>query len=289
MRGQSPKSEGVLIKPESFLDYRNSDGGFPYAPGMCSFSEPTLLMILAFIAADAGFLLQPLIDWVSKNRNPDGSIGLNREFRREGLWNTSLLVIVMHRLGRAAEGEAALEFLMKYRSIGVAKTPENDLDTSLIGWPWVSETFGWVEPTAWALIALKMAGQEQHPRAIEGRRLLQDRCLEKGGWNYGNKVVFGNSLIPFWDSTSLALLALDERDGGFVIKSLNRLEESLSEIYSLYSLSLACLCLSRFGRNVAKIQEQIGLLLNSSRGEGLNLAHCALGLLALSPQKVLTP
>ena len=80
----------------------------------------------------------------------------------------------------------------------------------LVGWPWVANTFGWVEPTAWALLALALAGKSDHPRAVEGRRLLEDRCLPEGGWNYGNKIVFKNTLMPFWDTTALATLALGD-------------------------------------------------------------------------------
>ncbi len=246
-------------------------------------------MILAHIAAGESLQASRLIDWASKNINADGSIGLNQEFRDQGFWNTSLLALAMHGLGRTAERDAAVTFLLGHRSIVLAQAPENDVDMSLVGWPWVGATFGWVEPTAWALMALKLANKDQHPRAIAGQRLLQDRCMVKGGWNYGNKVVFGNALIPFWDSTSVALLALDESDRSYVDKSLNLLEASLADIPSLYSKSLACLCLSRFGRNVTAIREQIGTLLAKPGGEDLNLAHIALGLIALSPRKVLTP
>ncbi len=281
--------EVTLIRPSSFFKYMNHDGGMPYAPGMPSFAEPTLLMILACISAEETAAAEPLIDWALKSRNADGSIGLNQEFRREGLWNTPLLAIAMHRLGRQAERDSAIEFLLRYRSIAVAKDPANDLDTSLIGWPWVTATFAWVEPTAWALMALRLAGKDQHPRAIEGRRILADRCMPGGGWDYGNKVVFGHTLIPFWDSTALALLALDAEDNDVVDKSLNLLEGSLADIPSLYSLSLVCLSLLRLGRNIDGLRAQIGRLLAKPTGEDLNLAHSALGCIALSGKRILTP
>ena len=246
-------------------------------------------MILALIASDSVPASRPLVEWVLKNKNANGSIGLNSRFPNEGIWNTPLLAIAMHHLGRQKEKDAAIQFLLSFRSIPVAPSAENPIDTSLIGWPWVSDTFGWVEPTAWALMALRFAEKDQHPRAIEGRRLLVDRCIDQGGWNYGNKVVYGKSLIPFWDSTALALLSLEESDGGMIPRSLDMLQNSLAEVPSLYSKSLACICLSRFGKNVDGLLEQIGTLLAKSRDDDMNLAHSALGLIALARKRVLTP
>ena len=35
-----------------------------------------------------------------------------------------------------------------------------DMDTELKGWPWSAGTFSWVEPTAYALLALKKLGAD---------------------------------------------------------------------------------------------------------------------------------
>ncbi len=277
------------IEPQSFLHFLNPDGGLPYAPGMPSFSEPTLMMVLAFCAFEELSPAQPMVEWVLRNRNADGSIGLSPEFSREGLWNTSLLAIALHHLGRRSERDAAIGFLLRYSSIPIPAQPENTIDSRIVSWPWVQGTIGWVEPTAWALLALRLAGMNRHPRAIEGHRLLADRCMEGGGWNYGNKAVFGSALIPFWDSTSIALLAVDPGDHDLIDKSLDLLEHSLPEVHSLYSSALACLCLARFDRNFDVLRSRIEMMLSASGGDDLNLAHSALGLMSLAHKKVLTP
>ncbi len=271
-----------------FLKYLNPDGGLPYSPHNPSFSEPTLMMILAFITAGDVRGAQPLIEWILRNRNADGSIGLNQQFPTEGLWNSPLLAIVMHHLGMTAERDSAIRFILEYRSVQAASTPDNDIDTTLIGWPWVSNTFGWVEPTAWALLALELAGKPDHPRAVEGRRLLEDRCIREGGWNYGNKVVFNHTLMPFWDTTALALLALGDRNPELRDRNLALLERSLPEIRSLLSTSMVCLCLARFGRETETIRNRISELLTSAGDRDVNLAHSALGLIALSQKRVFT-
>jgi len=277
------------LQLKSYTRLFNPDGGVPYSPANPSFSEPTLLMILAFIAANLKQEAQPLVQWILNNRNPNGSIGLSRTFANEGLWLTPLLAITMHHLGLKPEGDAAIEFILNFRSLRVDASPDNDVDTSLVGWPWVSQTFGWVEPTAWALLALEQAGKGDHPRAIEGRRLLENRCIREGGWNYGNKVVFNHTLMPFWDTTALTLLAIGDHNRALSDKNLDLLEKSLSEIHSMLSAALVCLCFARFKRQTDKLHELISSILQKQSDSDLNLAHTALGIIALSGKRVLTP
>ena len=78
----------------------------------------------------------------------------------------------------------------------------------LVGWPWVRDTHSFVEPTALAILGLRCAGQADHPRLREGVRLLLDRALPDGGWNYGNTRVFENVLRPFPAPSGVALAAL---------------------------------------------------------------------------------
>ena len=276
-------SAGTLIQ------HLNPDEGLPYAPGMPSFSEPSILLTLALTAEGNRRLADPLVFWILKTRNADGSIGLSREAPTEGLWNSSLLAIAMHRLGLKAERDSAVEFILNFRSIQVSPSRDNDVNTRLIGWPWVAHTFGWVEPTAWALIALALAGKSDHPRAVEGRRLLEDRCIPGGGWNYGNKVVYGHSLMPFWDSTALALLAIGDLNRELLQKNLDLLEKSQPEIQSLLCNALLCLCFERFGRKADLARERITGILSQSGDDDLNFAHAALAYLALSGRRVLSP
>jgi hypothetical protein len=72
----------------------------------------------------------------------------------------------------------------------------------------VDGTHSWLEPTAWALLALRSAGMVNHARAHEAAQLLLDRTLSSGGCNYGNTVVLGQALRPHVEPTGLAMLAL---------------------------------------------------------------------------------
>jgi uncharacterized protein (DUF362 family) len=84
----------------------------------------------------------------------------------------------------------------------------HDINLSLTGWPWAEANFSWVEPTAWACLALRRAGQTDHPRVQEGLRLLLDRAFDEGGINYGNRRVLGRPTQPMMGPTALMLLAL---------------------------------------------------------------------------------
>ena len=104
---------------------------------------------------------------------------------------------LLARRGRQVEEAAAAEV--------------NDIDLKLVGWPWAENTFSWVEPTAWACLALRRVGQGDHPRVLEGQKLLLDRALDEGGVNYGNRRIFGVSLEAIPTPTAVMLLALQGR------------------------------------------------------------------------------
>ena len=83
----------------------------------------------------------------------------------------------------------------------------------LQGWPWAADTFSWVEPTAYALIALQklrstLQGTAAADRIREGELVLYDRMCAGGGWNYGNTKVLGEHVPPYPETTALALIAL---------------------------------------------------------------------------------
>jgi len=139
---------------------------------------------------------------------------------------------------------------------------ESRLD--LQGWPWVAGTWSWVEPTAYAVFALKRAAHIGHSspeaaaRIKEGERLLYDRMCYGGGWNYGNKKVLGQELLPYPDETALALLALSDRSGNSaVIASLQVLELLSRQNGSGLTSSLAAICLSRYDRDSSEAQAGI--------------------------------
>jgi hypothetical protein len=124
---------------------------------------------------------------------------------------------------------------------GRTLTPVPDVfghDVTLVGWPWVEGTHSWAEPTAYAILGLRAAGQANHPRVREGIELLWDRAFERGGWNYGNTRVLDNTLRPFPATTGIALTALaGEPHNSHVDVAITYLTRELPRIRSPLSLA----------------------------------------------------
>jgi hypothetical protein len=275
---------------ERLLSFSLPDGGLPYYRGNASAAEPTLLAAVALSAsAMPAHLAKPFLAWARKIQNPDGSIGVGPGHLDQGLWLTAQAAIAFHRYELKDDLTRAQGFLLSLRSVTLPKDPRFSQDNTLTGWPWVPGTFGWVEPTAWSLIALSLSGLSRHPRAEEGARFLLDRQIPSGGWNYGSPALDDKELLPFWDTTGLALVALHgHADPKRVVASLALMEKNLGKIESLSGLSWAVLCLQGYGRDAGRSMAKLRNAMNSLPDEDLHLGNFALGLIALSGKKVFT-
>ena len=286
------ESDPVIVRAlERLRSQVRPDGGSPYYPGGRSSVEPTLLAALALSPTGAETdPVRPLLAWARKQQNPDGSLSLGFGQSRQGLWVTALAAAAFTRFGLAAEAKRALDFVLSSRSVTAAKDPMIGQDDTLPAWPWISGTSGWVEPTAWSLIALGLAGLASHPRAQEGIRFLLDRQIPAGGWNYGNPSLSGKDLLPFWDTTGLALVALRGRtDAKDLAKRLGLLEQDQPRIESLSGLAWTVLGLESHGRNAGQARSRLLAVVDSLRDEEFHVGNFALGLIALSESKVFIP
>jgi hypothetical protein len=262
--------------------------GIPYYKGGRPSAEPTLLTLLVLRAAGLPEReMKFLLSWVSTLQNPDGSTGINPDDRYQGLWLTALSAIIFHHFGLKDPRDRARGFITSLKSVTVANDPNLRQDNTLTGWPWVPGTFGWVEPTAWSVIALNIMGLEEHPRAVEGCRFLLDRQIPSGGWNYGNPNLNDRELLPFWDTTGLALIALHGKTEILRVRaSLDLLEKNVEKIESLCGLAWAVLSLDSYERNAVRLKERLFGIMNALPDDELNAVHFAAGLLALTSKKV---
>lgn len=276
---------------ERLLSFSLPDGGLPYYRGNASSAEPTLLAALALFASGRpADWAEPLLAWARKIQNPDGSVGVDPGHRDQGVWLTAQAAIAFHHYGLKENLTRARGFLLSLRSVTIPKDPRLKQDNTLTGWPWVPGTFGWVEPTAWSLIGLRLSGLGGHPRAEEGARFLLDRQIPSGGWNYGNPALDGKELLPFWDTTGLALVALHGNgDPKRVGVSLELMEKNQRKIESLSGLSWAVLGLQGYGRNAGRSRVRLLDVMGSLRDEEFHAGNFALGLIALSGKKVFIP
>jgi hypothetical protein len=253
---------------------RNPDGGWGTTADRPSSTEPTALALLAFATEPgAGDFVDGALKWLLAHQLDDGAWpvmpGLD-----EASWASAMaLMAVQGRTGSDAALRRGSHWIAESRGAGVPwrvrlrewlrGSDMVELDPTLTGWSWAPDTFSWVEPTAWGILALRNAYPDRIPRAIgrridEGERMILDRTCPGGGWNYGNKVVLGVDLEPYPDTTAVALLGLQgRRDAPEVGTGLAALERMLDSNHSGLTLSLAALCYRAWDRDATNLHALI--------------------------------
>ena len=261
----------MLVKAMNLLlKAQNADGGWGAQQGKQSNTEVTSFAILALSSTDQSAAVKNALDrgrhWLTQRQFADGSWSIN-DAVKESSWSTALAMLALnsfpeHRDPIVRAGQWSLKhegskpgILAKIVMFFTGTEDDVDLDADLIGWPWRQRSFSWVEPTSYFLLALKKSRQwlptdDFRSRVTMADAMLYDRMCIGGGWNYGNKIVFGERLSPFPELTALALLALhDHGDDPRNQQSLQVLGKLLEDTPSGLSLSLAILCHSLYGHS----------------------------------------
>ncbi|HVS39308.1 MAG TPA: hypothetical protein VMS17_27370, partial [Gemmataceae bacterium] len=250
---------------DSLAALAHGDGGWGYAKGQPGHLEPTCLALLA-LSAEAprfGAVIDAAKAWLRQCACPDGTYRLARG-RPEAVWPTALVLFVQASLGYPVEEvdrtAAALVGRQGRQTAEAGGEEVNDIDLKLVGWPWAENTFSWVEPTAWACLALRRAGQGAHPRVRVGQELLLDRALEEGGVNYGNRRIFGVSLEAIPGPTALMLLALQGRPlDPRVTAAVEFLRRQVEQSVDLEHLCWARLALDSYSNLPGAAESLLGL------------------------------
>src|SRR5260370_23847045 len=149
------------------------EGGWGYAPGHAAHLEPTCLALLALSAEPQRF--EAVIEGgkaaLRQCSAGDGTYRLPRG-REEAVLPTSLVLYVQATLGddrKEIIQNAGALIGLRGRPTDAEKEQEvHDIDLKLIGWSWAEGTFSWVEPTAWACLALQRVGYGGEERVQEG-------------------------------------------------------------------------------------------------------------------------
>jgi hypothetical protein len=195
---------------DSTLEGLSRQPAIGYAPGGSVAGEATALAALALAAHGRVDAAQRAAGALEALQSPAGAVGILAGHDSPG-WPTSLAVCAWCAVDRRAfraNIERGLAWLLGHRGEPVEQSPDFGHNTELVGWSYAEQTHSWVEPTALALLALRAAGQAAHPAAREAARLLLNRELPAGGFNYGNTVVLGQVLRPHVQPTGVALTAL---------------------------------------------------------------------------------
>ncbi len=253
----SPWIENARLR---LIRLRGRGYGWSYRQKSAPCVEPTVLACLGLMASapdrqpgQSEDEYRKPADWLASLQSLDGSLGVSASLPTP-CWTTPYGALLWAALGGyTSHRERAARWLLERGGVAIPNlaAPERTVghDTAIVGWPWVADTHSWLEPTAAAILALRREGKMDHPRVREGLRLIRDRAIPTGGWNYGNNVAFGRDLRPQPAPTGLALLALagTENGSGVVKQAVGYLHESLPSTLAPQSLCWGVLGLRAWG------------------------------------------
>lgn len=285
------------------LELQNADGGWPSQAGRLSNTEATSFAALALRGLETGEATRAgerALRWLSDRQRPDGSWAFSAAVP-EASWATGIATLAMFDRDRErARAGAGWLLGQEGRSLGwylsllYRVAPSLllvKLNPDLKGWPWRSQATGFVEPTAYAMLALKKLRPHVDARAEarirEAETMLYDRMCTEGGWNYGNSVVYGVDLPAYADVTALTLIALQDYRGSEPnAVSVAALRRMLAEVDSGLALAWATLCLTLYGEDTEGLRRRLEQLYRD-RPFLLDTRSVALTLLALTGSTVL--
>ncbi len=254
--------------------------------------QPTALAGLALLADDGK---RPLAvaagQFLAKIQQVDGSVGLTATLDHPR-WVTSLALLLWSALPEIDEKvkNKAIEWLLKTEGVTFPDAKDRDHDNSIPGWPWFEGNYSWIEPTCYALLALSRQGKNTHARCKQGFKLLLDRALPAGGWNYGSVSLYGNPLRPQVPTTGIALLALSCAEKppapALIDKACQYIQRSLHAEQTPKSLGWGMLGLRAWGRLPQAHDEWLAQCWSKSGNRTENALELALFILAAWPESL---
>ena len=207
-------------------DTRTPEGAWPYVVDGDAAAEPTLYAHAAGAPASLEWLRRSELGWA---------------------WLILPLALEDDALRERARGHIL-------EAAGVPGPVPGDYDAELVGWSWTEGTASWVQPTAWAVASMRALGLGEHPRVLEGIRLLEDRQSSDGGWNAGTPEVLGTDLPGYLYLTGWVCLALPPSEA--VERGL-RFLEGVEAHPSTMNLALSILARRAHGRPVEALGQRL--------------------------------
>jgi hypothetical protein len=248
---------------------RLRDGGWPYTVGGQVSIEATCLASLALSLWSGDLpMVRDLIHWQNQDASWPAFVG-----DRDGSWVTALAVLTLSiNNGISPIVERAVHWLIEHNGreahwlwrwkFKLVDT-QVQVDPDKYGWPWLPGASSWVIPTAFALVALKQfvsctPSEAARQRIRIGVEMLFDRACVGGGWNAGNRIVYGAPLAAHVEPTAIALIALQNELPNQIIRdSLAWLQLRVESLTTTWSLSWSILSLFLYGIPVGGLKRRL--------------------------------
>jgi hypothetical protein len=248
------------------------EGGFAMYDGESFRPDATAWAVMALEASGSGqHLINAACQRLARNQLSDGRITVFEGYP-ESYWPTSLALLAWKKVqGFESQAELATQFLLNTSGKHRSKQKDSVVahDTSIKGWPWIEGTYSWIEPTAMAVLALRPYGFKKHARIREAVRMILDRQLPSGGWNYGNKIVFNKELKPIPEYTGIVLTALaDLVEKRQIILSVEYLTNETQKLRTPLALAWSIFGVSAWSNQPTNFQEWIFESLNLQKKYG---------------------
>ncbi len=186
---------------------------------------------------------QRAVDWLVDAQRTDGAFGM-----QAGSVLSDDTAVVCLGLPTGTARERALDHLERIAGANAVADP----GAPPYGWPWTQGAHGWIEPTAWGMLALRVGRPDAAARIADGLAVLRDQECVGGGWNYGTREGFGVDQPPFVQTTAVAVLAVAGLDDALRRRGQVVLERRWpAEVAGLLSVASAAASLAALGSSQA--------------------------------------
>ena len=146
-----PADAEIAELRDRLLRARNADGGWGYYAGKSSRLEPTTWALMA-LGADAS--LDVLRSWPAADGLLLERAGGAPNFGFHGL---GLLALLDRKIDHHGGTGSLVGGIQQVKGIALPDATRNRQNNRIQAWGWIDETFSWVEPTTYCLLALKKA------------------------------------------------------------------------------------------------------------------------------------
>jgi Squalene-hopene cyclase C-terminal domain len=278
---QNDAIEKSLHLALAYIRNQQKDGWWPYSKGHGPSTEATAWCALAVMAAaeKSSLPATETINYLLQTQNKDGGWSTDPEIKISE-WSSSPALLALRMLpshndksaGEIAKAiDRAFAFLFEMRTdywrpvarlfVLLSKGTEG-LNYGR-GWPWTRDTAHWVEPTSYALLALKLPQLPEKASLREAAKhanlYFQEHACRKGqgqppcGWNHGSNYCLEVFLPPYTVTTAEALLALqDDAHNDSVAGGLQHLLQNNDDSNSAMALAWSTLALHAYDRQYSK-------------------------------------